>query len=176
MNICSTCGEKTKQGKYNIKQKFVCQNCSVITEELFVDEIIFKEGGVELIPPFYDVDEKGMRQQFIDYLYVLFNNKINSAAFRLMNNYRKKGYTWLGMMRAIEWFFVVKRNSISRANHNIGIIPHIYDEAQQFYQYQNQKNKEKAQNYYNSQKVTTERIEVGITPKSKIYEIDMNNL
>lgn len=53
---------------------------------------------------------------------------------RLAEMYIKKyEYTWSGMTRTLEYFYVVKKNPIAKANGSIGIIPYEYQHAYNYY-------------------------------------------
>lgn len=177
MHKCSMCKKQTKRGRYNYKGLFTCLDCVVLSEDLHFDTVeINSEGEVKLVSPFSGVSEKDQRQKFIDFVYLLFNNQISPAAFRLMNSYLKKGYTWLGMLRAMEWFYVIKKNDVVKAKKNIGIIPYIYEESNNYYQYKNKQIKEKAQHYYNNTTQVVEETVVHRTNRKKPKEIDISKL
>ena len=55
-------------------------------------------------------------------------------------------YTYSGIRRTLEYFYDIKKNDISKANGNIGIVPWIYEEAKRYYYNQwllSQKNADK---------------------------------
>lgn len=45
----------------------------------------------------------------------------------------KYGYNDSGILMALKYWFGERKNSISRANGGMGIVPYIYDEAQNYY-------------------------------------------
>lgn len=176
MHKCTHCGNTTSQGTYTYKNTFVCDNCNFQVETFHVTEVKITQAGPKLVEPFSDVDEKIGRQKFIDFLYLLFDRKINPAAYRLMNSYRKKGLTWLGMIRAMEWFYLIKKNSTEKSNNNIGIIPHIYEDAQKFYNIQAHNNLNKANQWYATKNTKTNETIIPKIEKKKIKGIDMSEL
>ena len=177
MYICARCHEKTDQGRYTNKNVFICRNCLPFFNELHLNYYKIENGEVITISPFSNVNETNQRALFIDYCYKLFNNKLNPAAYRLMNSYSKKGYTWLGMLQAMEYFYIVKKNSINKSNNNIGIIPHVYLDAQKYYDYENKK---QFLNYKNNldqlKKQENNSKTIMIEDKKNKKELDLNLL
>lgn len=52
----------------------------------------------------------------------------------LIKKYREKyGFNYLGMSRALEYFYFVKKHSADESEERVGIIPYIYKEAQEYY-------------------------------------------
>lgn len=43
-------------------------------------------------------------------------------------------FTYKGILNALKYFYEVKKGSKKRANEGIGIVPYVYDEAQEYYQ------------------------------------------
>lgn len=46
---------------------------------------------------------------------------------------RDNQYTYSGILKALIYFYEVKKNSIERANGGIGIVPYIYEESRNYY-------------------------------------------
>jgi hypothetical protein len=46
---------------------------------------------------------------------------------------QKYNYTYSGMLKTLTWWFNIKQNSIEKANNGIGIIPYVYQDAQNYY-------------------------------------------
>jgi hypothetical protein len=135
---CSLCEKETERGMYNSANKFVCSDCFLYASNLHLDTYEETEDGtIKIIQPYESYDEKNQRALFIDYAYRLFGNKLSKGAYRLASKYVADGMTYLGMLRALEWFYVVRRNPITKAKSNIGIIPYIYSEAQTYYTKEN---------------------------------------
>lgn len=176
MQRCSVCGELVQKTIYNYNSTRTCQNCIPVSEQLHIDRIEIGEAGPRLAELSFCADEKIGRQKFIDLIYLIFNGKINPAAYRLMNSYRKKGYTWIGMIRAMEWFYVVRKNSTNKSNNNIGIVPHIYEDAQKFYKLQADKALQKAKTWYNRKDTIVEETIVEKEDNRKIDVIDMSDI
>lgn len=56
-----------------------------------------------------------------------------------ISKFLKQGMTFKGMNYSLIYFYDIKKNQISKANHGIGIIPYIYEEAEKYYKYNNRK-------------------------------------
>ena len=137
---CSICNLDTsaEAGVYNIKQRFVCRNCFDTFPNLHVDDFRIEGGKVIRESPYFDLTKEMQRLACIDFLYLIFERKISPATFPALNRYIKKGYTWIGIVRAMEWFYIVKGNDIAKAKKGVGIVPYIYEEAQAYYESVNQ--------------------------------------
>ena len=55
---------------------------------------------------------------------------INRQATNFINEY---GYTWSGMTKSLQWFFIINHGSKEKGNEGIGILPFIYDKAKEYY-------------------------------------------
>ena len=55
---------------------------------------------------------------------------INKQATNFINEY---GYTWSGMTKSLQWFFIINHGSKEKGNEGIGILPFIYDKAKEYY-------------------------------------------
>lgn len=56
--------------------------------------------------------------------------KINMQIKKYMKEY---GYSYEGIEYCVRYFFIIKENSIDKAQGGIGIVPYIYEEAKQYY-------------------------------------------
>lgn len=52
-----------------------------------------------------------------------------------LKNFIKQGFTIRGVINTLNYWFIVKNNSIENANKGIGIVPYIYKEAQEYQAY-----------------------------------------
>ena len=176
MYKCHNCGKVTKSGNYDYTGKFTCTECQTILNQYHFNTFNLINKKVEILKPDIGQNEKEQRQYVIDYIYKIFNNKLNPAAYSLLNHYiNKKGYTYLGILKAIEYFYVIKKNSITKSKNNIGIVPYIYDEAQTYYDKYNRmlyQKYVKMAEYSDTQESRVVRIE----EESKNNEIDMTEL
>lgn len=137
MKTCTVCEQKVQQGYYNGRLDFVCLSCRGKDNPLHTNTFTIEENRVVEKSPFDGLSESDQRSKFINFAYVLLNNKLSPAAYRLMNKYIKDGYSWLGMLQAMEYFYVVKKNPTSKARNNIGIIPYVYQDAAKWYEGRN---------------------------------------
>ena len=141
MRICETCKTQANEGYADLRGMFVCKKCYDPTEKYLVDRLKITENGIEEKPPF---DEEKGRDYFIHYCDSLFNGLAKRAYSQMKNMKEKYDYTWLGMARAIEYFYIIKKNNIAKAKKGIGIIPYVYQDAQKFYLAFNAQNYKKA--------------------------------
>lgn len=176
MGYCAKCKTDTKSGFYSSKNVFFCNGCRHEVELYLYDEFkINEQGEVEIISPFSAYSESDKRAKFIEICYTIFKQNLSKAAYPLMNKWVSSGkYTWLGMARAMEWYYVINRNSIEKAKNSIGIIPYIYDKAQEHYALESKMRKKKWDNYKPQKETVVE--EVKVTTVKKVNAIDLNNL
>jgi len=178
MNLCHKCGKATKGGCFNFKGVFICKACSVKSQVYLFDEFVIEDGEVRIVPPFSDVSEKDQRAFVIDYIYRIFNQKTNRALFsQLSQMIKRPNYTYLGIARAVEYHFVIKKQSIEKANGGIGIVPYVYEQAQTFYANESAGRMRKWITYLTNQNNEQKSIEVSVgqTPSRK-KEMDMSEL
>lgn len=50
------------------------------------------------------------------------------------NDFHKKGYTDVGILLTLKYWFEVKQGDLAKANNGMGIVPFIYEDAQKYYQ------------------------------------------
>jgi hypothetical protein len=137
-----------------------------------------ENGKIQSVGLYDKHDEKNQRALFIDYVYKLFGSKISTAAFKLMDKYVADGMTYIGMTRAMEWFYVVNKNPISKAKKNIAIIPYVYDKAQAFYAMENIKaynQFRRSLEYVAKEEAQTATI-ITKADQKKTNQLDMSNL
>ena len=59
---------------------------------------------------------------------------IPSKVSRQITDYKKEyNFSYSGMLKALLWWFEVKKNSVEAANGGIGILPYIYNDAKTYY-------------------------------------------
>lgn len=173
---CRYCGTSTKKGNYDYEGCFVCQDCSATHNYLHFDNFDIIDGEVRRTSPVENLTESEQRVKLINLIHIIFNNNVNKGAYRLINLYLKKGYSYLDMIRALEYFYIIKKNSTKKSNNNIGIIPYVVEEAREYYEL---KNRQLFQKYLKmleaSHKPKVEEI-VFITEKQTRRQIDMTEL
>lgn len=173
---CKHCGKITSAGHYDYEGRFTCVECAPLHNYLHFDEFSIINNKVQQTKALSTLSPQQQREKLISLIHIIFNNKVNKGAYRLINNYLNKGYSYLDMIRALEYFYIVKKNSIVKSNNNIGIIPYILKESQEYYQ---TKNNQLLQKYLQTlaaqqQEVTKEVVSIIEEKKSK--QIDMNSL
>lgn len=130
---CTICETSTENGVYNAKHNYVCRDCLKMFTNLHVDDFRIENRNVVQTSPYCNMTQDEQRSACIEFLYTLLDQKIAPRSFSMLKNYIKKGYSWIGITRAMEWFYLVKRNDISKAKGSLGIVPYVYDEAQLYY-------------------------------------------
>ena len=173
MAKCQKCGENVQTGFYTYDDKFVCRDCRPLYNFLHVDEYEITENGVQKIST--PKDEKEERYELIQLIHKIFPAP-NKSVYSLINQYIKKGYTILGMIRALEYFYIVRKNSNAKSKNNIGIIPYVYEEAQNYFHYLSQQEFKKYLSFWEESKKEIVITEVILQDKTKKPQIDMNIL
>ena len=74
-------------------------------------------------------------EELRDYIKKLFNTDyINAKINTQIKEYHEKyNYSYIGMKKTLFYFYEVKQNSMEKANGGIGIIPHVYHNAYEYY-------------------------------------------
>jgi|GEM_PF-3128065 len=135
-NLCSKCKAKTNIGSYGLDSKFLCLECSFTEERLHFDKFDVIDGELISNHPLSSYDESNQRILLIEYASNLFNG-ISKATFPTIVRFKNQGMTYIGMIRALEWFYVIQKKPISKAKKNIGIVPYVYKDAQDYYALEN---------------------------------------
>lgn len=80
-------------------------------------------------------EEERDKEQLFAYINKLFNTKfVDPKIQKQIEMYIKKyNFTYSGMLKALIYFYEIKKNSIQDANGGLGIIPYIYQEAFNYY-------------------------------------------
>jgi len=68
-------------------------------------------------------------------------NKPGPVIISQLRTFREKNpyYTYKGILNALKYFYEVKHGSKKKANEGIGIVPFVYDEAQEYFRKLNYK-------------------------------------
>ena len=97
------------------------------------------------------------------------NPRVRKQIKEYINNYN---YTYSGMLKALIYFYEIKKNDTSKANGGIGIIPYVYNDAFNYYYAiweAQQKNTEKVLSDYT---VETQEVFIPI-PQRKIKKREL---
>lgn len=138
MDLCAVCGNPVEARKRNYTRKKICNSCMErdLLSHYHLDTFEIVDGRVVRHVPLEGRDQTYQRSAFIDFAYTLFKKGLNGRAYKLTKEYvEEKGYTYLGMIRALEWFYLIKKNDRKKAGNSIAIIPHVYEEANKYYNY-----------------------------------------
>ena len=75
------------------------------------------------------------KEKLDEYIKKLFNMEyVSPHAQRQIKQYAKEyNFTYSGMLKALQYFYEIKGNSIDKANGGVGIIPHVYQNAYNYY-------------------------------------------
>lgn len=84
------------------------------------------------------LEEYKAKLELIDYICKTFGFKTGKPGPRIYSQiklYREKNhYTYLGMKNSLIYFYEIKKNNLNDKNkETIGIIPYIYEEAQEYF-------------------------------------------
>ena len=73
--------------------------------------------------------------ELIEYIRKLFKESFIAATVaKQIKEYRKEyGYTYTGMLKTLKWWYEIKKESTDKAHGGIAIIPHIYNQASEYY-------------------------------------------
>lgn len=122
--ICSICKQRFDRDKYKAvlvsPRRYAHATCAgTLSEE--------------------ETQEEKDKQELEEYIKKLFNldrmdGKITLQIKKFMQD--NPHYTYSGIRRTLEYFYIVKKNPISKAQEHgptIGIVPWVYDEAKRYY-------------------------------------------
>lgn len=109
---CGGCGLKFNRSLEEaefIKSKWYHKGCAITKhEKMELDAYICKLFGLKTAGPMNNILIKKFREQM--------------------------GYNYNGMLNALKYYYEVKKRSTNRAEERVGIIPYVYQEAQEYYQ------------------------------------------
>lgn len=176
MRSCYICKKETPLdgGYLNSKQNFLCQECFKMYTNLYIDDFCIEKGEARRKLPFNNKNSSEARMACVEYIYIILG-KVSPRVFKQLDSYLKKGYTYLEIIRSLEFFYKVKKNSIEKSNGGIGIVPYVHKEAQVYYDNLNNR----LFKLYKQQVVTENNnpiLEVTITTKQKKEGFDINDI
>jgi hypothetical protein len=59
---------------------------------------------------------------------------VSTKIIRQISSYKKEyNFSYSGMLKALTWWFDVKKNTLEKTNGGIGILPYIYNDAKTYY-------------------------------------------
>lgn len=79
-------------------------------------------------------DEKDY-EALVNYIKKVFGyTTISAKISRQITDYKREyNFTYSGMLKALTWWFDVKKNTTENTNGGIGILPYIYNDAKTYY-------------------------------------------
>lgn len=173
---CHICGKVGAQGRHNYEDRFTCLACEPMTDYYHVDDFEIINGEVKRTVALSGKTESEQRWVLINIIYTIFDNEINQKVFSLIPRYLKKGYTYLGMVRALEYHYFIRKSSKEKANNSIGIIPYVYDDAQKYFEKINSRHYLQYLSHANNIDKPAPVIEKKVVDQQKRPQIDMNAL
>lgn len=109
---CGGCGlkfDRSAEDSEYIKSKWYHRGCAITKhEKMVLDEYICKLFGLKTAGPMNNILIKKFKEQM--------------------------GYNYDGMLKALKYFYEVKKRSPNKSEERVGIIPYVYQEAQEYYQ------------------------------------------
>ena len=127
---CLSCKENIpiSQGMFTIHMKFYCPNCSLLITNLHTPSYMIQNNEI-----IQQIDYQNTREYLIQFLYALFDQTLKPQLFKQIQNYEKK-YSYLDIIRAVEFHHVIKRNKIQEQHKGtIGIVPYVIEQAREYY-------------------------------------------
>lgn len=74
------------------------------------------------------------KDKLYDVIKIIFNIKYPTPRIlSQIKKFKSQGYSYLGMWKTLEYFFILNNNSVKKAYGGVGIIPHVYDEASSYF-------------------------------------------
>ena len=101
-------------------------------------DCVLAENGKYAHKSCFDIEqnrEKTDREKLEDYIKKLYNiSYIDPRMKGQIKSYMEEfNYTYSGIQKALQYFYEIKGNSISKANGSLGIVPFIYNEAYSYH-------------------------------------------
>jgi hypothetical protein len=85
-------------------------------------------------------------------------------------------YTYIGIKQALVYFFEIQKKSIDKANQGIGIVPYVYDDAQEYFNRIIIRQERVATELSDTLSVAAQEIKIKKQEKKKKNLYDMENL
>lgn len=94
-----------------------------------------------------------------------------------LKSFREKySYTYEGILNALKYHFEVRKGSIDKANEGIGIVPYVYEEAQEYFKRFKNKQEKIAQSIGRQLEVKPEVLTIKKTSEEKKKKQTLYNL
>ncbi|AXF52457.1 MAG: hypothetical protein [Caudoviricetes sp.] len=98
----------------------------------YAHKVCADRAGIKIIPE--SQEEKDLKELEL-YIKKLLNEQyINANVRKQIMQFRKEyGYSYTGILKCLKYWYDIKGNPKSKANHNIGIVPYIWNQAKDYY-------------------------------------------
>ena len=159
MNICYKCQAQTRAGTRNAVGAWLCNKCALTNHTLHYDYYDAETDSMKT--PFHEMDEKEQYQHFIDFCYQLFGG-LSTDTYKRAREFNQQ-YSYLEMTRAIEYFYIVKKNDKTKAKKRIGIIPYIISHSNEYYKIVSAKH------------LKRDRTQAQVKAEQKVIELNVQN-
>lgn len=126
------------EGRY-VNYKFYCSPCAATQPTLLLKKPVRDGSKIVMQEPLFTRDD------FIEYVHMLLKGNVAKRTYSLAQQWYDKGNSWFDMARALEYFYVVKKEDISKANGSIGIIPYVFNDASLYYTSREEQQRRKLQ-------------------------------
>lgn len=108
--------------------RYICQECREKIPE--GKEVVFN--GLKYHKECAKIKQE--RTELHELICDIFNFKApGPRVHRQIKSYIEKGYTYEGIANSLKYFYYVKRNSTAKSNEGIGIVPYVYEEANDYF-------------------------------------------
>ena len=125
---------KKKQPAHNYKKCFYCGGQVDIANEPFGKPRVNRYAHKECMDQNYDPDE-----QYVDKIYSYLKEEVGisydyvQCDKQRLSYISKYGFTNEGILNALKYFYGVQKGTPEKSGNRIGIVPFVYQEAQQYF-------------------------------------------
>jgi len=173
---CCLCGESKEESSIVItaSRKIVCKSCEKYHTDYHFNTFKYERGRVVEETPFDNISEEKQRYLLIDFIHVLFSDEVAKTTYSQVQKFRND-YTYLQIIRALEYFFIIKKGDIQKSKGSIGIVPYIIKDSEAYYRTKNNFLKNRFSEQVKTEESKTKVIE-GFTQKVKGDKINLNEI
>lgn len=154
-----------REPKANLKKCYYCDQYFDIDKEEFRKPVTNRYAHVKCYEENHTEDD-----EFIEKIYAFLSSQLINYDFlqcekQRMSFIQKNGYTNEGILLALKYFYLVKKQSADRSGNRIGIVPYVYDEAQVYYTELEKRKKKINRDLKNQLKKETKHIKIKVEEK-----------
>lgn len=116
--------------------------CHMCGEQVLVSERVADEQGFWYHPNCLDLQLK--REELLNYICMLYGlKKPGPVVFTQLKRFTQNlGYTYDGILKALKYHYEIQHGDKEKANEAIGIVPYIYDESMNYWNFIHTKQKQ----------------------------------